>query len=122
MPRPNTTRFHRLARCAAAAALCLAACGNDGSGPIDARIGRDAPAECCPLEEPSCDCFYTGGSVENGCSAICDARPDGWMQRVDENGCPEWVGGNDSCLESPDASWPDARPPDDAALDASAAR
>ncbi len=105
----------------ALASTVTATTGCDDSGEVDDAALADAPlpdgSMCCPLEEPTCDCFYTGGSPgEQGyCSAICDAEPDGWVSDVDENGCPvlRWVGGTGSCLP-----WPDAGV--DAGLDAGA--
>jgi len=93
--------------------LVPAACGGGGGAP-------DASSICCPIEEPTCDCFQIGGTRQGGdCAAICDAEPDGWIESVDENGCPilEWVGGTGSCFWLPDAGV-DAGDPDAAALDA----
>jgi len=105
----------------------LAGCGDDdGEHAIDdARSGFadadiDALSACCEIEEPTCDCFHIGGTRNPNedvpafqCTAICDAEPDGWVQDVDENGCPilRWVGGTGSCIPMIDAG-------DDASADA----
>jgi hypothetical protein len=94
-------------------ASVVLACG-DSNGGRDATV-PDATADadaseaetsdpCCPIAEaPSCDCFQLGGSVVDGCHALCDAPPVGWTRSTDDNGCPIWVGGGaGSCLGDPD--------------------
>lgn len=112
--------------------------GGDGSGTVDAAVDAaidasfdasiDAASLCCEIEEPTCDCFQIGGTRDLTeevpafqCTAICDAEPDGWVDDVDENGCPilRWVGGTGSCLPFADASVTDAATADGGPIDAS---
>ncbi len=78
--------------------------GSGGGGPAPA----DAAVTCCPIEQPTCDCFSIGGSPDttgfDECASICDADPSGWELQKDSNGCPIWVGSEGSCLEP----WVDA--------------
>jgi hypothetical protein len=67
--------------------------------------------DCCPIGQPSCNCFPVGGSRRSGlCTSICDAPPTGWRRTNDQNGCPVLVQDQPtgSCLQ----------PPHDAGMDA----
>jgi hypothetical protein len=70
---------------------------------------------CCPLDSPSCDCPHIGGSPdEHGrCATVCNVLPDGWIIRVDDNGCLYWHIPEDagSCTEEPDPVPDDALEP-----------
>jgi len=61
---------------------------------------------CCKLEQPSCHCPVSGTNADGSCRrGPCDAAPVGWRVETDENGCPYYVTGSQSCL-SP-SMWPE---------------
>jgi hypothetical protein len=102
------------------AALLLGACGGSGSS-ADAALDDASvlvPAEgggfCCPIDEPTCNCFRNGGWVPVDdlyeCPRICDMAPPATIT-LDEHGCEVFWGPN-SCLAPPDAGPADAAPDD----------
>ena len=108
--------------------------GADGATELDG--GADAGADggagtladagsviCCPMAAgPSCDCTKIGGTADdNGnCPSVCDAAPVGWKKIVDDNGCPKWAPGPESCL-TVDAGTSEADAADAGVADAGAA-
>ena len=73
--------------------LCVLGCGNS-LDPVDAAAGAGdtgVPSQCCPIDEPTCDCFHVGGLRANGCPAICDLSPSAVELQTDVYGCPVWV-------------------------------
>jgi hypothetical protein len=77
-----------------------------GTTPTDSEADTDASetgVECCPIAAtPSCDCYDTGGSKSQpgGCTNICDSIPPAATKSVDKNGCPIWIVGPGSCLDT----------------------
>lgn len=75
----------------------------DGGGELGGADGDGGGSvECCPLDPPGCDCVSVGGTKgAKGCVKVCDAAPVGWKKLVDQNGCPYWQTGPQSCMIAP---------------------
>ena len=60
---------------------------------------------CCPIENPTCECFKNGGWVARNdpalCLALCDLAPP-LETTTEQHGC-KYVGGPNSCLTAIDA-------------------
>jgi hypothetical protein len=107
----------------------LAPACSDGGGatsPDDASAhvdGADAGASglsaapdgggfCCPIEQPTCNCFRAGGWTASddlrGCRSVCDMAPPA-QYRIDDHGCQQ-MWSSHSCLERDTGVPP--QPPD----------
>jgi hypothetical protein len=73
----------------------------DSNTVSDTEQDTEEPS-CCPLGEPSCGGFALGGSRRlNGCNILLyDAAPSATnvTYSIDEDGCPYWKVGSESCL------------------------
>jgi hypothetical protein len=73
----------------------------DSNTVSDTEHDTEEPS-CCPLGEPSCGGFALGGSRRlNGCNILLyDAAPSSTnvTYSIDEDGCPYWKVGSESCL------------------------
>jgi hypothetical protein len=59
--------------------------------PVVACDSAAAKVECCPIDEPSCNCTDMGGTpaADGTCRpGLCDAPPPMFKRYIDENGCP----------------------------------
>jgi hypothetical protein len=96
--------------------LCLGCVASDRSR-RDASLDADTPRQdggiCCPLQEPDCECFLTGGwaSSMEYCPGICDLDPQSFEIEEDAHGCPTYRFFGDtwgSCFGWEDAGAPDS--------------
>ena len=77
-------------------------CQRNAQGPNECAAPFAENVFCCPIEEPSCNCFATGGTSPE-CNNVCDAAPSGVLEQ-DDNGCYFYEPSDESCLTAqPDA-------------------
>jgi hypothetical protein len=95
-----------------------------GEEVVDADLAETSDAEhephCCPLDSPSCECTYTGGTPDTlgRCESVCGTLPEGWVLMTDLEGCLYWHVPEDAgpCTEEPEETpeqmepWPEAEP------------
>ncbi len=81
-----------------ALAVALASCDGGSSAP---GAPTKTPVQCCKLGAPSCNCTVIGTRDDGSCETICDAAPVAWTTVTDDNGCPRYVFGSQSCYPPP---------------------
>lgn len=106
------------------ALLSILACDSDNNTEGEQNDQTDAASICCPVDENiDCHAPYIGGTRDLSqpedmqCTrGPWDAEPDGWVEELNADGCPElrWVGGTGSCFPLElDAGVEDAAPSPD---------